>query len=253
MRYSQSLSAPYLAVVILTLPAAFCRCNSDLAAAARLTDQQLSACNDLDSGDVTPGGSRPGPAPDIQVCLLRGLDDVFSVGLDTLQAEMSAVGIDATVISGPDWETIGPQMEAKRAKEINPPDIVLIGHSYGSDDAVRLATYLQGQNTPVRFLLLLDATDPPPIPSNVDRCLHLYNLWLPGDVAPDLFSGNPVVPAAGNAHTAITNEVVNPGNPDPALACVNHFNIDASTGIHKRIFDEIYALQSPASQPSAGP
>ena len=233
-----------LALAILTtgLAGLLAACDSQVAGVARTFDQGLSACTDLDNGSAAASFSRPGTAPHVKVLLFRGLDDVFSLGLDTLQQGMSNIGLDASVYSGNAWSTVGAQVASARALDPNPPDLVIIGHSYGADDGIRLATYLRSRNVPVRLLILLDATSPPPIPDNVIYCLHLYNLWLPGYLAPGIFSGNPVEPAAGNARTIIKNEVVTPNPSNAAVGCVNHFNIDASTHVHQRIIDEIYKL-----------
>ncbi len=217
-------------------------CDVPLAGMAYTTDAKLGGCNDWDQGGFVYTGARPAVSPNVHVCLLRGLDDVFSVGLNALRDELSAVGIEAEVHSGPDWQTVGPQIVSARAQKTNPFEIILIGHSYGADDALRMASYFRDRGVPVRMTILLDATSPIPVPANIDICLHLYNLWPPGDAAPDVFSGNPVTPAVGNTHTIIRNEVVSPNNPDPGLACVDHFNIDASRKIHQRIISEIFAL-----------
>jgi len=217
-------------------------CDTRLSGLAFSTDQELIACGDLARGSLANTVARTGPVPNVQVCLLRGLNDVFSVGLDSLGVEMTADGLDAEVHSGPDWSSVGSQIVTARAQKANPPGLVLIGHSYGADDALHLAEYFRDRNIPVRLAILMDATSPTPVPSNIDRCLHLYNLWPPGEVAPDLFSGNPVVAAPGNNHTIITNEIISPNNPDPGLACVNHFNIDASARIHQRVIDEVFKL-----------
>src|SRR5262249_10008627 len=174
--------------------------------------------------------------------LFRGLDNVFSLGLDTLQQELTTLGLNASVFSGPDWSTVAAQIANQRAPDPNPPSIVAVGHSYGADDCILLASYLRTRSIPVRMLILLDATSPEPIPDNVDKVLHLYNLWLPGYLAPGVFSGHPVVPAAGNTRTIITNEVVTPDPTDASIGCVNHFNIDSSTIIHVRVIDEIFKL-----------
>jgi pimeloyl-ACP methyl ester carboxylesterase len=217
-------------------------CNSQMASIANAFDQGLSACRDLDNGGASANITRPETIPNVKVVLLRGLADVWSVGLNTLTEQMQSIGLDASVHSGPSWSTVGAQLAAIYDPATGLPGIVAVGHSYGSDDAIRMAEYLKSRNIPVRLLILLDATSPPPIPDNVDRCLHLYNLWLPGYVAPGVFSGNPVSPAPGNTRTIITNEVVTPNPNDPAVGCVNHFNIDASSLIHQRVIEEILKL-----------
>lgn len=231
-----------LTVASVALSALTTACETQVAGVARSFDQGLSACTDLDNNNTAAGFSRPAAAPNVKIVLLRGLDDVFSLGLDTLQQVMVNIGLDASVYSGDAWSNVGAQIAAARALETDPPDLVIIGHSYGADDGIRLATYFRTRTIPVRLLILLDATSPPPIPDNVEKCLHLYNLWLPGYLAPGVFSGNPVVAAPGNARTSITNEVVTPNPSNTGVGCVNHFNIDASALIHRRILEEIFSI-----------
>jgi len=240
LRFDRKLFA--LTVAAVALSSLTVACESQVAGVARSFDQGLSACTDLDNSNTAAGFARPGAAPNVQIVLLRGLDDVFSLGLDTLQQVMVNIGLDASVYSGGAWSSVGAQIAAARAFESDPPDLVIIGHSYGADDGIRLATYFRTRTIPVRLLILLDATSPPPIPDNVERCLHLYNLWLPGYLAPGVFSGNPVVAAPGNARTAITNEVITPNPSNTAVGCVNHFNIDASAVVHRRILEEVFSI-----------
>lgn len=175
-----------------------------------------------------------------QVYLLRGLADIYSVGLNILADKMVAQGIPALATSGPSWPTLAAAIEQAYADGSWQGDLVLVGHSYGSDNAIRLATELDTQDIPVRLLLLLDATDPPPIPKNVDRCVHYYIPTIFAVFFPDQLPGNPVQAAAGNDHTEIVNIIVQDlGAP---VAGLDHFSIDSSDYIHELCIEEVLKL-----------
>src|SRR5262245_45267612 len=98
-------------------------------------DDQLNAlCASATSGNPAPGGARPWP-PHVVIHLIRGLGNVYSEGLNTLTAEMKAAGLDATVHSDTNWQGIAKDLTDQHNSTNDPPGIVLLGHSYGADDA----------------------------------------------------------------------------------------------------------------------
>lgn len=206
-------------------------------------DDQLDQCDVPPTFDLTAGGTRPvGMQSHVRVYLLRGLAGVFSLGFEQLAEEMRLAGLDANAFDGPTYPDLADGLITEFAGETNPPGIVIVGHSYGADDAIRMSRLLNDAGIPVRMLYLLDATSPPLIPANVDRVIHLYHLWLPGYLAPDIFSGNPVELEPGNTHTDLVNTIVDEQDFGPAVSCLNHFNIDASNLIQQKILDDVLSL-----------
>jgi len=206
-----------------------------------IDDQLNSLCDSAPAGNPAPGGARPAP-PHVVVHLIRGLGNVYSQGLDALTDEMKAAGLDATVHSDTNWQNIAKDLVDQHNSEGDPPGIVLLGHSYGADDVIHIAQYLNDQGIPVRLLLLLDATNPPPIPANVDRCVHFYIPWPAGDVAPGVLPGHPVSPADGNSHTQIVNDSLGLEGTTPSTWCISHLGIDASKYVHNQAMNEIFNL-----------
>jgi pimeloyl-ACP methyl ester carboxylesterase len=190
-------------------------------------------------------GCTPAPAglhDDIpkQVYCLRGLWDVFSTGLDSLAAEMRERGLTAESLSGPLWPELAERIEkASREQSLN-GDLVLVGHSFGAEHALLLAYRLQEQGISVGLMVLIDATTPPPIPSNVARCVHLYIPSPLASLAPDVFPGRPVELAEGNDRTQLVNWVVTPAEFGP----VNHFNLESNPVVHQIVIDETLAIQA---------
>ena len=177
-----------------------------------------------------------------QVFCLRGLLDVFSLGLNDLADRLRREGIDATAVSGPSWRTLGCEIFRARSQGNLQGPVILIGHSYGADNAVQMARYLGRQDIEVELLVLLDATNPPAVPENVARCLHVYRPTILGELLPYTFAGNPVQAEAGNHRTIIFNDVVSPEIFGTAAAHIGHLNVDASAAVHKLIVDEVLRI-----------
>lgn len=196
-------------------------------------------------GGLGPGESDPSSKPVdgcvARVYLIRGLWDVFSTGLNTLGDELRRAGINAVVISGADWPALRDELIAQAATGVTTP-LVLIGHSYGADDAIEVARQLRRHDIPVALLGLIDATDPGRIAANVDRCVHLYLPNPLGLLFPNEFSGNPVFPAADNTHSVIENITVTRDNFGAAVNGVDHFNIESNAAVHVFMLGEVRAI-----------
>ena len=189
------------------------------------------------TANPVPGETHGGEAAGPRVFLLRGLFDVFSLGLDDLAAEMRAVGIDATSLSGPTWPTLADEFERDFEAGSFERPVVLVGHSFGADDAVHLCRYLKAKGVPIRLLVLLDATTPPGIPLNVGRCVHYYIPTPLSDLLPEAFAGNPVEPATDNQHTEILNIIFDQQNFGDAIQGSDHFTIESNARIHELVIE----------------
>jgi hypothetical protein len=185
------------------------------------------------------------------VFCLRGLLDVFSLGLNDLAERLRREGIDAMPLSGPRWRTLEREIDrAKRQGDLQGP-LILIGHSHGADNAVRMARNLRQRNIQVELLVLLDATSPPAVPRNVTRCLHLYRPTVLGYLLPFVFAGNPVEAEEGNTRTEIVNTIVSREIFGPVAARIGHFNIDASVPVHDVVVKEVLRI-CPQRLPAPG-
>lgn len=218
----------------------------------------LHGCGALPAANIEPPLGDAGPvACAARVYLLRGLWDIFSLGLDDLAGKLRAEGVAATVLSGPDWPVLVENLSRGGAETsgqaagggdaANAAPLVLIGHSSGADDAVRVARGLNERGVPVALLILLDATAPPPLPPNVERCFHFYppvglSNWLAY-----LFAGDPVAAEAGNNRTEIIPFLVAPETLGPDAADVDHFNIEENGALHRRISEQIMEFCRPST------
>jgi pimeloyl-ACP methyl ester carboxylesterase len=109
-----------------------------------------------------------------RVYVLRGFGDVFSVGMDTITEKLQADGVVATVHHHEQWRDIADQIILDRQRSPSPPPLVLIGHSWGADDSIRIAQALAQQHVRVDLLITVEAVTPPAVPSNVLRAWNIY-------------------------------------------------------------------------------
>ncbi len=71
--------------------------------------------------------SQAAPASAARVYLIRGFLNVFSLGMDSLAAELHGVGISATVASYASWQETAREIAANYKAGHRGP-IVLVGH-----------------------------------------------------------------------------------------------------------------------------
>lgn len=112
---------------------------------------------------------------DTRVYLLRGLLNVFSLGMDALQERLTLMGFEAEVHNHNGWITIANKITEDRQRGYNGA-VVLIGHSLGADVLFQLTERLDKENIPVRLAVFFDPTISHDISKNVDHVLNLYQL-----------------------------------------------------------------------------
>src|SRR3954469_17194560 len=94
-------------------------------------------CASTEPGDVSsvalPSGamSRAG-----NVYLLRGFIGIFSAGIDRLGSEIKSAGVRATVFQDDKWALVCRAFARREVMSRYHEPLVLIGHSYGADDAI---------------------------------------------------------------------------------------------------------------------
>jgi len=157
------------------------------------------------------------------VYLFRGLADVYSLGMNTLAAELNARGVNATAHSHTDWQPIADRAAAayKAGKE---GPIILVGHSLGADAVMEMADYLGDKGVPVALLVPFDGTQSFPVPGNVGRVINFtqrdYAYMRPGPG----FRGS------------LSNVDLS------ADRTISHTTIDKSPRLHARVIEEVLAI-----------
>ena len=93
--------------------------------------------------------ARPSMAqPRAHVYLLRGLMNIFSLGMDTLAEKIQRRGIYATIHNYAEWQTLADQAAAAYHAGKEGP-IIIVGHSLGADAVMEMSAYLGRKGVPV--------------------------------------------------------------------------------------------------------
>ncbi|MGH9692985.1 MAG: hypothetical protein ACRD5Z_02500, partial [Bryobacteraceae bacterium] len=106
------------------------------------------------------------------VYLLRGLMNIFSLGMDDLAEKIRKRGINATVYNHSEWQTLADSAAAAYKAGREGP-IILIGHSLGADAVMMMAQYLDKKGIPVALVVPFDGTQSFSTPKNVARLVNI--------------------------------------------------------------------------------
>jgi hypothetical protein len=158
-----------------------------------------------------------------RVYLMRGFLNVFSLGMDSLAAELRSAGISATVANHTQWQVVANEIAANyKAGERGP--IVLVGHSFGADAVMSMGEYLGQLGVPVSLIIPFDGTSSHAASANVVRVLNLYK------------NESVKITRGPGFHGELTNYYV----PD---ANVTHMNIDDNSRLHHMVINIIRGTQ----------
>ena len=171
---------------------------------------------------------------EMRVYLIRGWFGVFSTGLDQIAAELRTKGIHAETIAHLQWKATATEMVNGRATLADGP-LVLVGHSQGGNDAIKLAREVQPHGVTVDLLIALAPFLQDPVPTNVKRAVNYYQSggW-----------GSPLTPSAGFA-----GEILNVDMGSDAGTF--HINIDKNRDVQMKVVAAITALAQSARSPKA--
>lgn len=167
-------------------------------------------------------------SPQPRVYLLRGLANIFSLGMDDLATKLNQRGIRATVHSYVDWKTLSDTaVEEASAGRRRPGPVIIIGHSLGADAAVYMGNKVSGSGVPVPLVVTFDPVTPTIASAKIGRVVNYYQ--------------------AGGAGKAVSGPRVD--NIDlTGAGSLGHFNIDKAAELHNRV---IAMVQRPPRPPVA--
>ena len=168
----------------------------------------------------------PQPLGPTKVYLLRGLMNVFSLGMDDLATKIEADGIWAMVTNHADADLVASRILTGYNGGDHGP-VVLIGHSLGADAIVEVADTLAHYSVPVALLVLYDGTDTHQIPGNVTTAINYTKHFM-------------IVPAPGS-RSVISNVDL---STDPGI---DHLNIDTTPSLQAQTIN--YVLQAGSAMP----
>ncbi len=106
------------------------------------------------------------------VYLMRGLLNIFSLGMDQLAAQIAHNGIDASVYNHSVEESVGGAIVQKYRNGDHGP-YILVGHSLGADAVMMMAQQLNAQGVPVALIVPFDGTGSYAATANVSCVVNL--------------------------------------------------------------------------------
>jgi hypothetical protein len=210
-----------------------------------ITDRRAAQLEPMHPGQ-TGGFTRAGHV----YCILGWLG-IWSRGMDAIASRaQSELGVHAISLANPEWRKLAHYVKVEHDADRWTEPLVLVGHSIGADDQVRVARALSQAKVRVDLLLLIDPTVPPHIPPNVIRCVNLYKSHPVTDPVP-AFRGVRVI-AEDPSRTAVENVNLRRTDVGFDTSVINHFNIAKIRGLQDMVLAEI-AKTCPFRQAQAPP
>ena len=170
-------------------------------------------------------------------CILGWLG-IWSRGMDAIaQRVESELGVHANSLGNSEWGKLASfvRTEHKAGRWSGP--LVLVGHSIGADDQIRVAKRLNEWDVPVDLLILIDPTVPGTIPPNVRHCVNIFKSHPGLDTVP-AFRGVRAR-AADPAATLLENINLRTTKVEFDTRVINHFNIAKIKGVQDMVLSEI--------------
>lgn len=170
------------------------------------------------------------------VYLLRGWGGMFSSGIDQMGDLLREKDVSAWVFQHSQCEDLAKIM-AQRYKGVPDPEpICMIGHSFGSDDALIIARELDKVNVPVDLIVTLDPVDQKSVPKNVRLCI---NYWMPGVfLGTNFLRGIPLQQEPGGTGRVVNINLLEEGK-ELRDTFTNHISIDKAPKLHDAIVQHV--------------
>jgi len=108
-----------------------------------------------------------------RIYMMRGLLGIFSLGIDSLAGKLRAQGYEPQILGWDQWGQIASEILANN-RNGDTSQIILIGHSLGSNSTIQVANAIQQQNIPVDLIVTFDITQPLQVPRNVQRFINFF-------------------------------------------------------------------------------
>jgi hypothetical protein len=161
----------------------------------------------------------------VHVYLLRGVLNVFSLGLDGIASKLEAQGIPVTITNYLGWSALADEAAADyRSGKIH--TIILVGHSSGATVLPDMVARLSQQGAPVKLAIGLDSVFRTSLSGRVGRYVNYY-----------IGNGNgePVAPTK-QLHGTLENVNVS------SVPGVGHLTIEKSEIMQRRVISDIDAV-----------
>ncbi len=114
------------------------------------------------------------------VYLLRGVLNIFSLGLDTIAARLERQGIPVTVANFVSWSSLADDAAAEyRSGRVR--TIILVGHSSGATALPDMVAKLDQLGVPVKLAIGLDSVFRTKLAGHAERYINFYVASGPGE------------------------------------------------------------------------
>src|SRR5437763_9947451 len=107
------------------------------------------------------------------VYLLRGVLNIFSLGMDQIAAKLQAQGINATVANYLAWASLADEAAAEY-RSGRTKTIILVGHSSGATALPDMVARLDHLGAPVKLAIGLDSVFRTSLTGRVGRYINFY-------------------------------------------------------------------------------
>jgi hypothetical protein len=171
-----------------------------------------------------PGSEAATKVPRGSIYLMRGLANVFSLGLDTLNDKLHARGVNSHVLNYASWMSIAGQIEQRYRKDKSALPVVLMGHSFGADSTLLLAAELAKEKIPVALIVNFDAVNNIKVPANVRHVVNFYES-----------TGNGLALSGGPGFRGRLENI----DVSKVDDTIGHLNIEKSPRLHTRAISEV--------------
>ena len=113
------------------------------------------------------------PAPKAHVYLLRGVLNIFSLGLDDIAAQLQAQGIPVTVANYLSWQSLAEEAAAE-FKSGRTRTIILVGHSSGATILPDMVARMDQLGVAPQLVIGLDSVFRTKLSGHAGRYINFY-------------------------------------------------------------------------------
>jgi hypothetical protein len=124
--------------------------------------------------------------------------------------------------------------------------LVLLGHSWGADDMVRVSQHLKAEGIMVDLLVLIDPVTPPAAPANVKRVYCVYKSHPESDWMP--FWRGVAASVEDGEVTQLENIDLRTAEVPFDTGDISHPYVDKSEGVHDMCIEEIKKVCPPRTE-----
>ena len=177
----------------------------------------------------------------------RGWLGIFSTGMMSLADRIDQKeGITAVSTADMEYPRLQEWLVSQYKKGTMTEPLVLLGHSWGADDMVRVSERLKQEGITVDLLVLIDPVTPPAAPTNVKRVYCVYKSHPETDAFP--FWRGVAASVVDPKATTLENIDLRTAKVDFDTTNITHPYVDKIEGVHDMCIAEIKKVCPPRAE-----